>query len=168
MTQEYSRQIQYDLINGGSAPQRQPATVAYVEVLPLPTSNTLESMFRQAVSDSPDGILRNVLNDLLRHLVFSNYVHFRPTNDRAKNLALLNSQYPFAGQIVEAEEDRPTGSRRSGKTDACGAVLDLLLRAQNSREVNLHIGGILIVMLMNKTLVRQKPKPYFPMIHTPG
>lgn len=163
MNREYSKQLSYDLLREGGTTQRETVTIEYVEVPLLPTSGTLESMFRRAVSELPDGTLRRVLNDLFRYLVFSNHVRYGTPGDRTATFVLLDSQHPFAGQIDEAE-NFTAGTRRSGSTDTCGAVIDLILRTQSSREVTLLIGGILFAMLANKTVIRRKPNPYIPKI----
>jgi hypothetical protein len=167
MSRGYTRQVKYDLIKGGATRQRRIATIDCVDVPQFPVCSTLEEMFTRAISGCGDGTLRQVLTDLLRCLVHSNHVGFGPAGDRAATLSLLDAVHPHTGQIPEAE--RPYSYvHRSGQTDTCGAVLDLLLRTQASAQVKEKLGGILLSLMANDTVVRRKPSPYIPVIETGG
>lgn len=153
MTETYRTTVKYEFIRGSTREERT-YTFDHVSVPPLSTGRTIEDVFRKSIGRSTTDLVKRVLTDLYRFLVFSNYAKFDDNHgERSESLKELNSQYSYAGKMVEAQSFGAS-NHQSQSTNTLGAVVYLLMNSKNSKETNQVLGGILVAMLSHKKFTK--------------
>lgn len=94
MAETFRTTVKYEFIRGSTRAERT-YTFDYVSVPPLSTGRTIEDVFRKSIGRSTTALVKQVLTDLYRFLVFSNYAKFDDNHrERSESLKELDSQYP--------------------------------------------------------------------------
>ena len=146
-----SKEIHYLHIGGGRIEEKRSHSFEYITIPKLPNASTNGEIFREAIAKCKDSQLEDVLTDLYRYLVFSNFAHPHKSahNNRDSTFKELDQEYPYSSAIQRAE-NFAAGKHPSGKTDTLGAVLHLMLYSKNSETVNRLLGEVLVAMLNHR------------------
>lgn len=129
------RKLKYDLID-----KAKPAGKRQIEVefdaddvaYRIPVKGSMRDVLSALVQEHSGTHRANTISDVLRFLDFSNFV---------TGVDNLDGAFPFRGAIPEAEREI-AGRHLSGRTNAVGAALHLLLSTEANAQAKATLGGL--------------------------
>ena len=150
MPTELERTVRYTVRKGDGPGKVRDFRLVYRPCAPLASGETNHDVFSGTIRDLPPNLLRDVLTDLYRHLVFGNYAS---SADESSGKRADLSAFPHRGALEEGRSP-DSASRLSGETNALGATLQLLLDREKRKRAGdpyddtyLVLAGVFAAML---------------------
>lgn len=106
----------------------------------LPKGGSNRAIFQSAIEGCGDDSIRKVLIDLVRFLCLGNFARAQDNVDK---------EFPFQGALPEAASTQ-AGDHLSGKTNAVGATLHLMMTTVAADDVKTALGDVVWAMVHHR------------------